>query len=90
MVAPIPFPVAAVPAAVERLSNGLTTVVVDRPASHQVLVSLMVRTGSRFETPADSGISHFLEHVLFRGNAAMADSFALTLAFEEVGGCSTR
>lgn len=86
MLAPMPLPLVPAPAAVERLSNGLTTVVVDRPASHQVLVSLMVRTGSRFESPGESGISHFLEHVLFRGNTAAPDSFALTLAFEEVGG----
>ncbi len=86
MRAPILLPQAVPLAAVERLPNGLTTVVVDRPASHQVLVSLMVRTGSRFEQPAESGVSHFLEHVLFRGNSAAPDSHALTLAFEEVGG----
>jgi predicted Zn-dependent peptidase len=74
------------PSTVERLPNGLTLVVVDRPASHQVFVSLMVRAGSRFERPEESGISHFLEHILFRGNAAAPDSRALTLAFEEVGG----
>jgi predicted Zn-dependent peptidase len=86
MHAPILVPPSAAPSAVERLSNGLTTVVVDRPTSHQVLISLLVRAGSRFESPAESGISHFLEHILFRGNAAAPDSRALTLAFEEVGG----
>jgi len=85
MLAPTLFAPAS-PAAVERLSNGLTAVVVDRPASHQVLVSLMVRAGSRYESEAESGISHFLEHVLFRGDTAAPDSHALTLAFEQVGG----
>jgi predicted Zn-dependent peptidase len=86
MHAPILVPPSAAPPAVERLSNGLTTVVIDRPTSHQVLVSLLVRAGPRFERPEESGISHFLEHILFRGNAAAPDSRALTLAFEEVGG----
>jgi len=86
MLAPILVPASAAPAAVERLSNGLTSVVIDRPASHQVLVALYVRAGSRFERPEESGISHFLEHILFRGNSAAPDSLGLTLAFEEVGG----
>ena len=86
MHAPLLLPQAVPPAAVERLSNGLTAVIVERPATHQVLLSLMVRTGSRFEHAGESGISHFLEHVLFRGYAAAPDSHALTLAFEEVGG----
>jgi len=71
---------------VDRLANGLTTVLVELPASHQVLVTLMVRTGSRFEQPAQAGITHFLEHMLFRGNTRYPDENALNLAFEEVGG----
>jgi predicted Zn-dependent peptidase len=86
MLAPVLVPKLQAPWTQERLSNGLTSVVVDRPTSHQVLISLMVRMGSRFENPAESGISHFLEHILFRGNAGAPDSRALTLAFEEVGG----
>ena len=69
----------------ERLANGLTTVVIPIPSSHQVLVSLMVRTGSRFEPAERAGISHFVEHVLFRGNEAYPESRALFEAFEETG-----
>ncbi|HUJ77084.1 MAG TPA: pitrilysin family protein, partial [bacterium] len=74
------------PIALETLANGLTAVAIERPAAHQVLVVLMVRTGSRFEDPAQAGISHFLEHMLFRGNGMHATSRELSLAFEQTGG----
>ncbi len=82
---PLPFPT---PPAVhrQRLPNGFTTVVVEMPGLHQVQLSLLLPVGSRYETPALSGISHFVEHVLFRGNAAYPDGDALNRAFEDVGG----
>ena len=69
-----------------RHSNGLVTVVMERPATHQVRLLLMVRVGSRFESADELGVSHFLEHVLFRGCEAFPDGDALNRAFEEVGG----
>jgi predicted Zn-dependent peptidase len=68
-----------------RLANGLTTVLVEVPASHQVLVSLMVRAGARFDPAAQAGISHFLEHLLFRGNASYPDVASLFESFERAG-----
>ena len=69
-----------------RLSNGLTVVVIDSPRHHQVLISLMVRVGSRFESPGENGASHFLEHMLFRGNSRFPDTDSLNRAFEDAGG----
>ena len=74
------------PAIVERLPNGFTTAVCEVPGRHQVLISLFVRAGGRFESPALSGVSHFVEHVLFRGSAAYPDAYRLNAAFEQVGG----
>jgi predicted Zn-dependent peptidase len=37
------------------------------PAVRSVALGLWVRTGSRDETPAQAGVSHFLEHLLFKG-----------------------
>ncbi len=74
------------PAVTDLLPNGLTTVVIDRPGTHQVLITLMVRVGSRFEPAERIGVTHFLEHMLFRGNAAYPDAPRLNLAFEAVGG----
>jgi predicted Zn-dependent peptidase len=39
------------------------------PAVRSVALGLWVRTGSRDETPAQAGVSHFLEHLLFKGTA---------------------
>lgn len=69
-----------------RLSNGLTLAVLERPATHQAQVRLMVRVGSRFESEQECGISHFLEHVLFRGSEGFAGADQVYRAFEGVGG----
>ena len=39
------------------------------PSVRSVALGLWVRTGSRNETPAQAGVSHFLEHLLFKGTA---------------------
>lgn len=51
---------------VEQLANGVT--VLNAPsASRNVGVFLIVRAGSRDETPSTSGLAHFLEHMFFKG-----------------------
>lgn len=70
----------------ERLPSGFTTVVLHMPGLHQVQLSLFVPVGSRYESPGECGTSHFVEHVLFRGNALHPDGDALNRAFEGVGG----
>ena len=56
------------------------------PHLHTASVCLYVRAGSRYETPETNGLSHFLEHMLFRGSGRYPSSFALNLAIEELGG----
>jgi len=46
----------------------------------------IVSVGSAFETKANSGISHFLEHMMFRGNRQLGSSNQLNLKMEEMGG----
>jgi predicted Zn-dependent peptidase len=70
----------------ERLPSGFTTVVLPMVGLHQVQLSLFVPVGSRHEQPGECGLSHFVEHVLFRGNALHPDGDALNRAFEDVGG----
>jgi predicted Zn-dependent peptidase len=69
-----------------RLSNGLKLVTIETPHLHSATLCLYVRAGSRYETEATNGLSHFLEHMLFRGSARYPSSFALNLAIEELGG----
>ncbi len=58
----------APPAAqVTELDSGLRVVTEAVPSVRSVALGLWVRTGSRDETPAQAGVSHFLEHLLFKG-----------------------
>lgn len=76
----IPFPARVVAG---ELPNGLRTVTVETPHLHTASVGLYVRTGSRYETRANNGLSHFVEHMLFRGSAQYPSSYALNAAFED-------
>jgi predicted Zn-dependent peptidase len=67
------------------LPNGLTVVTVEMPHIHTVEVSMFVRAGLRFEDKQNNGISHFLEHMMFRGNRKYTNSIALNMEFEKIG-----
>jgi predicted Zn-dependent peptidase len=68
------------------LPNGLTVVLVPQPNVHRAVAALYLRVGSRFETAMNNGISHFLEHMVFRGTATLPSAHAQALAFERLGG----
>lgn len=68
------------------LSNGLPVVLVPQPAVHRAVASLYLRVGSRFETAANNGVSHFLEHMVFRGTSSLPSAHDQALAFERLGG----
>ena len=68
-----------------RLPNGLGVVLVPMPGVHRAVASLYLRVGSRFETADDNGVSHFLEHMVFRGTPSMATAHDQALAFERLG-----
>jgi predicted Zn-dependent peptidase len=67
------------------LSNGLRVVLVPQPSVHRAVASLYLRVGARFETPENNGISHFLEHMVFRGTPSLDSAHAQALAFERLG-----
>jgi predicted Zn-dependent peptidase len=68
------------------LANGLKVVLVPEPQVHRAVASLYLRVGSRFEDEKNNGISHFLEHMVFRGTATLPSAHAQALAFERLGG----
>jgi predicted Zn-dependent peptidase len=51
-----------------RLPNGLDIVAEAAPETHSIALGLFVKTGSRDESPAINGVSHFLEHMMFKGS----------------------
>lgn len=71
---------------VTTLPNGLRIVAVRMPNVHRVVLWAQVRVGSRFETPSTSGLSHFLEHMMYRGTPSHPSAQAQALAFERLGG----
>jgi predicted Zn-dependent peptidase len=67
------------------LPNGLQVVTEHMPASRTFSVGVFAGVGSRHETPALHGASHFLEHVLFKGTARRSAE-EISAAVEAVGG----
>ena len=67
------------------LDNGLAVTTVALPHLHTAVCALFIKVGSRFETPGDNGLSHFVEHMLFRGTDRYPTSLALNTAVERLG-----
>src|SRR3954465_2825748 len=51
----------------QELNNGLQIIGETSPSARSAALGFFVRTGSRDETPEGSGVSHFLEHMVFKG-----------------------
>lgn len=68
------------------LPNGLKVEITELPHLHSATVSLAIGCGSRHESPGQWGLSHLLEHMLFRGSARYPTAQDLALAFERAGG----
>ena len=51
----------------EVLANGLTLVTEAMPHVRSVAIGVWLKRGSRHETPEQTGISHFIEHMVFKG-----------------------
>lgn len=54
------------------LDNGLVLIGEINPSAKSAAVGFFTRTGSRDETPEINGVSHFLEHMLFKGTDALS------------------
>ncbi|QHT60746.1 insulinase family protein [Paenibacillus lycopersici] len=67
------------------LSNGLRVVVEYIPTCRSVSFGIWVKTGSRNETPDNNGISHFIEHMLFKGTERHSAKDIADL-FDGIGG----
>lgn len=67
------------------LPGGLRLVVREDPSAEVVNVSLQVKSGSRYETPATSGISNFVQRVMIRGTTHRS-ARQIVEAAEDIGG----
>ena len=56
------------------------------PHTRSVSICIFIGVGSRYETEAAAGVSHFIEHLLFKGTPKRATARAISEAIEGVGG----
>jgi predicted Zn-dependent peptidase len=68
------------------LTNGPQLNVVSFPGISTVSLKCFVFVGSACEGPLNNGISHFLEHMLFRGNSKLGDAAQMSIGMEKLGG----
>jgi predicted Zn-dependent peptidase len=68
------------------LDNGLRLVTEAMPHTRSVSISFFIGTGSRYETEEQGGISHFIEHVCFKGTSKRPTSTEICTVIEGVGG----
>ena len=66
------------------LDNGLKIIAEISPTAASMAAGFFVRTGSRDETPEVAGVSHFLEHMMFKGTARRT-AFDVNLEFDRMG-----
>lgn len=67
------------------LPNGLRIVLAPQPDAPTATVLVMVRAGSEDETPELNGVSHFLEHLAFKGTGRYPEPGELNRALEGLG-----
>ncbi|HEX8218785.1 MAG TPA: pitrilysin family protein [Chloroflexia bacterium] len=68
------------------LPNGLRIVTFQMPHTRSAAVQFFVRVGARNESMEKSGISHFLEHMVFKGTEQRPKPVLISEAIEGVGG----
>lgn len=68
-----------------QLKNGLRVVTEQIPTCRSVSFGIWVKTGSRYETSEQGGISHFIEHMLFKGTERFS-ARDIAEEFDAIGG----
>src|SRR3989338_829946 len=68
------------------LKNGLRIITVPQNNTETVTVLVLAGTGSKYETREMSGISHFLEHLFFKGTKKQPTPLILAETLDKVGG----
>jgi len=70
----------------EVLRNGLRVLYTRMPNIHSVVVAAYIGVGSRYDNDDKLGLSHLLEHMLFRGSRGFKDSLELLGTVDNIGG----
>src|SRR3989344_3310041 len=65
--------------------SGLRLIAVPMPATKSVTVLVLAGTGSKYETKEINGISHFLEHMMFKGTAKRPGKMDIARELDAIG-----
>jgi predicted Zn-dependent peptidase len=68
------------------LGNGLRLLMAPMPGMRSASISFFFTVGSRYESNSNAGISHFIEHMLFKGSQKYPNARLISEAIEGVGG----
>jgi len=68
------------------LDNGLRILTSTMPHTRSVTIGFFIGVGSRYEADEEGGISHFIEHMFFKGTAKRPTAREIAVAIEGVGG----
>ena len=68
------------------LNNGLRVITIPMPSLESVTVTVWVKTGSRNENSKNSGVSHFLEHMFFKGTTNRPTAKQIAEEIDSIGG----
>ena len=69
-----------------KLQNGLRVVIIPMPSLESATVTAWVRVGSRYESDRIAGISHFLEHMAFKGGKKYKSAREVSELVDSFGG----
>ncbi len=69
-----------------KLNNGLRLITANMPHTRSVSIGFFIGAGSRYESEAQAGISHFIEHLCFKGTSKRPTAMEICTAVEGVGG----
>jgi predicted Zn-dependent peptidase len=68
------------------LKNGLRIVTIPMTGTETVTVTVMVGVGSRYESEKEAGISHFIEHMFFKGTKKRPTTLDISSELDSIGG----
>jgi predicted Zn-dependent peptidase len=67
------------------LKNGLRVILIPMPSLESAVLTIWVKTGSRFEEDKIAGVSHFLEHMVFKGSKRRPSAKAVSEEIDSIG-----
>src|SRR3989338_8405022 len=69
----------------EKLKNGIRLVAIPAPATKAATILILYRVGSRYEPQSLAGVSHYIEHMMFKGTKKRPNTLDISRELDQVG-----